>query len=194
MNKPVATAGFSKEVVNIHRRAWMCIYSSAALFLKEMLRAWVKCVNSWFISMVWGQGLVALLIVSKLLFPTRLIFFIFAPCPNHAFDSFVCLQLAFFSFVLLSLPKNTEQWGSHFVHPAQILSDFALQLIFLFFPAISCIWSFTVPASGSERMVLSHLLQMLCLVYELPSIYQYFHYNKHNSKSYLDIGAWKLPD
>ena len=110
LNEQVCSSdGYSKKVVNVHRRAWMHIYSFAALFLKEMLMAWVKCVNSWFISMVWGQEVIALLIVSKQLSPTCFIFFISAPCQNHAFDSFGCLQLSFFSFVPLRLPDNTEQ-------------------------------------------------------------------------------------
>lgn len=39
MNKSVVSDGFSKKVVNVHRRARMRIYSFAALFLKETLMA-----------------------------------------------------------------------------------------------------------------------------------------------------------
>lgn len=54
-------------------------------------------------------------------------------------------------------------------------------------PHCSCQWVW-------KNGIITLLLQMLFLVCELPSIYQYFHYNKHNSKSHHDIRAWKLPD
>lgn len=118
----------------------MRIYSFAELCVKEILMAWVKCVKSWFILMVWELGAVASLIVSKLLFPPCFIFFIFAPCQNDAFDCFVCLQLSFFSFVPVSFAKQHWTIRESLFHPAQLLSDFVLQLILLFFSAVSCIW------------------------------------------------------
>lgn len=118
----------------------MRIYSFAELGVKELSVAWVKCVKSWFIRTVWELGAVVSLMVSKLLSPTCFIFFIFAPCPNDAFDSFVFLQLSFFSFVPVSFAKQHWTIRESLFHPAQLLSDFALQLILLFFPAVSCIW------------------------------------------------------
>lgn len=118
----------------------MCIYSFAKLYVKEILMAWVKCVKSWFILMVWELVAFAPLLVSKLLSPTCFIFFIFAPCQNDAFDSFICLQLSFFSSVPVSFAKKHWKIRESLFHPAQLLSDFALQLILLFLPAVSCIW------------------------------------------------------
>lgn len=129
----------------------MRIYSFAELYVKEILMAWVECVKSSFFLMVRELEAFASLIVSKLPSPICFVFFIFAPCQNDAFDSFICLQLSFFSSVPVSFAKQHWKIRESLFHPAQLLSDFALQLILLFLPAVSCIWGLMLlPLSPKE--------------------------------------------
>lgn len=128
MNKPIVNAGFSKKVVNVHRRDWMrnlqlcCIIQKTKSWWHEW-SVWIPGLFQWFE----GREVVVWLFVSKLLSPTCFIFFIFSPWQNHAFDSFVCLQLSF-SFVPPSLPNNTEQWES-LCPPSLAFVRFCPQLI-----------------------------------------------------------------